>query len=241
MKKKAFEIESKVNYDFWWFYGRRALFLYFLKKKASKTSKIIDLGCSTGNNLKMLRLNGYKNFEGVDNNKFAISSCLNNGFKKVRKADLCKLPFKKSSADFIFATDVIEHIKDDSKAVNEINRILKKNHYALITVPAFNFLWSKHDEIALHKRRYTKKSLINILFTNKFQIEEIFYFNYLLFLPIIIIRFFLKIFRIKYESDNNINTNFLNKILKKIFVFDIFSARLIKPFFGVSIFALIKK
>ena len=44
MEKKAFEIENKVNYDFWWFYGRRALFLYFFKKKASKTSKIIDWG-----------------------------------------------------------------------------------------------------------------------------------------------------------------------------------------------------
>tara|TARA_B100000579_G_C22677434_1_gene778623 strand:+ start:124 stop:849 length:726 start_codon:yes stop_codon:yes gene_type:complete len=241
MKKKAFEIENKVSYDFWWFYGRRLLFLYFLKKKVSKNSRILDLGCSTGNNLKMLKLNGYKNFEGVDSNKIAIDSCKRNGFKKVRKADLCKLPFRKSSTDFILATDVIEHIDNDVEAVKEIKRILKKNHHAIITVPAFNFLWSNHDEIAEHKRRYTKKELLHILQINNLKIEEIFYFNYILFVPIILVRIFLRLFNIKYESDNNINTNLLNKVLKKVFLFDIKTARILKPFFGVSIFALIRK
>ena len=240
MKKKAFQIENKIDYDFWWYNGRRYLFLNFLKKFALPNSSIVDLGCSTGNNLKMLKKNGYKNFIGIDNNLIAINFCKKNGFKNVKKANLCKLPLKKSSVDLVLATDVIEHIENDDKAIKEIKRILKKDRYALITVPAFNFLWSQHDEIAEHKRRYTKKSLFNKIKNNKFEIEEIFYFNYLLFLPIILTRFFLRIFRIRYESDNNINTKLLNAILKKVFIFDVFSARLIKPFFGVSIFALIK-
>ena len=72
MKKKAFEIENKVSYDFCCFIEEGYYFLIFLRKKVSKTSRIIGLGCITGNNLKMLKLNEYKNFEGVNSNKIAI-------------------------------------------------------------------------------------------------------------------------------------------------------------------------
>ncbi len=241
MKKKAFNIANETDYDFWWYNGRRSLFLNFLKKYTFSNSKIVDLGCSAGINLKMLKKNGYKKFIGVDNNLTAISLCKKEGFTNVKRADLCNLPFKNSSIDFVLATDVIEHIKDDFKAVSEIKRILASGNRAIITVPAFNFLWSRDDDIAQHKRRYTKKVLLNLLQKNGFKIEEIFYFNYILFIPIIITRIILKILRVRYRIGNDVNSNFVNSILKKIFTFDVFSSRIIKPFFGVSICALVKK
>ena len=93
----------------------------------------------------------------------------------------------------------------------------------------------------MHKRRYTKKILRNLLKSKNLHIEKIFYFNFLLFIPILFARYIFKIFKMNIKNENKINNRFLNKIFEFIFKIDILVAEKINPFFGVSIFALIRK
>ena len=241
MLKSHYNYESLIEKDFWWFKVRRFFFSNEIKRLINKEQKILDIGSSSGTNLRMFEEMGYKNYVGIELSRIAISHCKKKGFSKIIYGDACNLPFQSSSKDFIIASDILEHIDNHELALSELKRVLKKNSFAIITVPAFNFLWSNHDVSSMHKRRYTKKILRNLLKSKNLHIEKIFYFNFLLFIPILFARYFFKIFKINIKNENKINNRFLNKIFEFIFKIDILLAEKINPFFGVSIFALVRK
>tara|TARA_B100000989_G_scaffold289453_1_gene261344 strand:+ start:427 stop:1158 length:732 start_codon:yes stop_codon:yes gene_type:complete len=241
MKKSHYSFESNIEKNFWWFKVRRFFFSREIIKLINKNQTILDIGSSSGSNLRMLEEMGYQNYTGLDPSIEAIKQCKKKGFTKIVRGNACNLPFKSSSIDFIIASDVIEHIENDKLALSEIHRVLKKNSYAIITVPAFKFLWSLHDDNSMHKRRYTKKSLGDLIDNKKFEIKKFFYFNFLLFLPIFLARMIFKLLKIKIKNENKVNNKYLNNLFKIIFKFDVLIAEKINPPFGVSIFSLIKK
>ena len=241
MKKSHFYYESSIEKYFWWFTVRRFFFSREIIKLIDKKKKILDIGSSSGTNLRMLEEIGYHNYTGLDPNDVAINQCKKKGFTKIIKGNACNLPFKSNSIDLVIASDVLEHIENDKLALSEIYRVMKKNSYAIITVPAFNFLWSLHDENSMHKRRYVKKSLKNLINHKSFVIKKIYYFNFLLFIPIYFARIIFKLLKLNIKNENKVNSKYLNVLLKIIFKFDVLIAEKINPPFGVSIFALIKK
>ena len=241
MKKSHYNLESSIEKNFWWFTVRRFFFSREITKLIDKNQKILDVGSSSGTNLRMLDEIGYNNYTGLDPSDEAIKQCKKKGFTKIVKGNACSLPFKNNSIDFIIASDVLEHIENDQLALSEIHRVMKKDSYAIITVPAFKFLWSLHDESSMHKRRYIKISLKNLIKTKDFEIKKIFYFNFLLFLPIYFAGIIIKFLRLKIKNENKVNNRYLNFVLKTIFKLDVLIAEKINPPFGVSIFSLIKK
>ncbi|HLC55045.1 MAG TPA: methyltransferase domain-containing protein, partial [Candidatus Nanoarchaeia archaeon] len=94
--------------------------------------------------------------------------------------------FKPSTFDWAFASDVIEHVKDDYKAMQNIHRVLKPGGKVLITVPALEWLWGKDDDLVHHQRRYTKAQLRRLLILSGFRIEFLNYWNILMFPAVII-------------------------------------------------------
>lgn len=70
------------------------------------------------------------------------------------RASVSKLPFRSETFDAVGLFDVLEHIPDATSSLYEARRVLKKRGALLYTVPAFPSLWSKHDELAGHLRRY---------------------------------------------------------------------------------------
>ena len=86
------------------------------------------------------------------------------------------------------ALDIIEHIDEDLSAVKELNRILKPGGRLILTVPAFQFLWTNHDLALHHKRRYTRSGILSILRLGGFENEKATYWNFFLFLPVATIR-----------------------------------------------------
>ena len=241
MLKSHYNYESLIEKDFWWFKVRRFFFSNEIKRLINKKQKILDIGSSSGTNLRMFEEMGYKNYVGIELSRVAINHCKKKGFSKIIHGDACNLPFDSNSKDFIIASDILEHIDHHELALSEIKRVLKKNSFAIITVPAFNFLWSNHDVSSMHKRRYTKRILRDLLKKKDLSIEKIFYFNFLLFFPILCARYFFKIFKMNVKNENKINNKILNKIFGIIFKIDVLLAEKINPFFGVSIFALIRK
>jgi SAM-dependent methyltransferase len=239
MDQTTYEIESQIEQTHWWFVGRRKLFKHMITELGlSQCAAVLDIGTSTGTNLRLLNDMGFTNVTGLDFYDEAIHWCAKKGLGVVQKGDICNIPYPDESLDLVLATDIIEHVDNDKLALREIHRVLKKNGRVLLTVPAFKSLWGRQDEVSQHKRRYRKKELQIKLEHAKLKNLECFYFNYLLFVPIWLVRQLLKIFRIQVKSENQINFGLMNKIFGSIFIFDIFTARIVSPCFGVSILAL---
>jgi 2-polyprenyl-3-methyl-5-hydroxy-6-metoxy-1,4-benzoquinol methylase len=77
--------------------------------------------------------------------------------------------------------DVLEHLDDEAVAMDIVKRALKPGGHLIVTVPAFRWLWSKHDDVSQHKRRYVRKELEAVLTKAGFTIEKLTYFNAYLF------------------------------------------------------------
>lgn len=154
MQTEAYQRHYELEETHWWFVSRRYLLLKFITKLGiPKTAKIFDFGCGTGATLKYLSQFG--NAKGGDISKKAISYCKKRGLNAFLIKEK-RTPFASNSFDLVTALDVIEHIKDDGPALRELHRILKKGGVAVFTVPAFQFLWGRNDEILGHVRRYAK-------------------------------------------------------------------------------------
>jgi SAM-dependent methyltransferase len=178
---------------------------------------------------------------GLDTSPEAIRLCEAKGFGPVRLGSVCAMPFADASFDLVLATDVIEHVDDDALALAEIARVLAPGGQVLITVPAFRSLWGLQDEVALHKRRYRLRPLLDLVRSAGLRPSESFYFNYVLFAPIWLARQVIRYARIELRSEGEVNTPALNRLLGGIFRADVSTARLMRPPFGVSIFALAQK
>src|SRR5262245_43591033 len=242
MKDTTFAVEAAIEAEHWWFLGRRRLFAREIaRRRIEPTARVLDLGTSTGTNLRMLREDGFSNVAGLDLSENALRLCKEKQLGNVIRGDITRLPFFHDQADLVLATDVIEHVDDDRAAVREIARVLKPGGVVLVAAPAFRQLWGLQDEFAQHKRRYRKHELEQILSDAGMIVERSYYFNYLLFFPILFARILLRLMPPKLSSENEINSPVINRILSAIFTFDITTAPLIRPPFGVSIFLLATK
>jgi hypothetical protein len=125
--------------------------------------------------------------------------------------------------------------------LQHLSELLNKNGQILITVPAFDFLFSNKDKVLLHYRRYTKKNIKKII-SKYFNITKLSYYNFFLFIPIVISIICLKIFRVSFidyvEKKPNI---ILNSILFQIFNSEKFLLNFLNFPFGISLIALAKK
>ncbi len=173
----------------WWFKARLKILesLFCRKIFLGEPLKILNAGAATGATSQMLKK--YGNVVSLEYDKdcsIFLSEILN---EKVVNGSLTKLPFHDHSFDVVCAFDVIEHIENDLLALKEIYRVLKPGGYTFISVPTFDFLWSKHDRINQHIRRYSLPNLIKLMCNAGFKDHSFkSYFNFFLFLPIAITR-----------------------------------------------------
>jgi SAM-dependent methyltransferase len=231
----SYAVEAAIERDHWWFVGRRLLFSDIISRfNFSRNIEILDIGTGTGSNLRLLRDLGFTRVTGIDRSPEATRYCADKGLGEVRLGDVCSLPFPEERFDLILATDVIEHVDDDLRALRELCRVLKPAQTLLLTVPAFPLLWGLQDEVSHHKRRYRLDQLLEKLHAANLSPEQYFYFNYILFLPILICRRLMRVLKIGIASEGQINTIWLNRALTPLFRFDIRTAPRFRPPFGVS-------
>jgi SAM-dependent methyltransferase len=242
VEEAVYAVEAEVEATHWWFTERRRLFARMISNmRLPTTARILDIGTSTGTNLRMLRNLGFTRYEGLDRSEEAVRWCAKKGYGQVTFGDVCKIPFPDQSFDLILATDIIEHVDDDLTALREIHRVLKPGGRALITVPAFNILWGLQDDVAQHKRRYRAWELLARASDADLHASKHFYFNYLLFFPIFIARTLIRLVGIKMQSENQLNSPILNRVLQLVFRADIYTAPYLHPPFGVSYLILVDR
>lgn len=237
--KKFNEIE-KVH---WWWEGRRQILSQLITRK--RKQKVLDMGFGTGETMSYLQKILSSAFIcGIDASIVAVRFAKSRGHKNALKGSATKLPYKTNTFDTTLALDVIEHIKDDQKVINEMFRVLKPGGEAIITVPALPFIWSKHDSGQGHKRRYTRRRLVSLAKKAGFQIKFISYFNFILSPVIILIRLVgrLKPFNKLGEYDSKLNYDIsfkknINQLLKAIFITEVKMLKKISYPIGISVAA----
>ena len=242
MNFSYYETESKIESFHWWFLGRRNLFSRIIKKIGMHNkANILEIGTSTGANLRMLHELGFVNVRGLDLSDQAIKWCLEKGLNNVDKGDICNIPSNDEVYDLVMATDILEHVDNDILAIKEVIRVLAPGGKSIITVPAFQSLWGMQDILGQHKRRYRKIDLIKKLNIENIRIIECYYFNYILFVPIFVVKKIINLFKLKIKSEAEINSPLLNNFFLKVFNLDVCTAKYVSPPFGVSILVLIEK
>jgi SAM-dependent methyltransferase len=231
----TYAAEAAIEADHWWFVGRRLLFADIIGRRGlSCDAEILDVGTGTGSNLRMLRDLGFTRVRGIDRSPEAVRYSAEKGLGGVHLGDVRALPFPDRRFDLVLATDIIEHVDDDLLALRELRRVLRPGQSLLVTVPAFPLLWGFQDEVGHHKRRYLLNRLLEKLHDANLSPRQHFYFNYLLFLPILAARRVMRVLNIRMASEGELTTEWLNRALTLLFRLDVKTAPWLRPPVGVS-------
>jgi SAM-dependent methyltransferase len=166
----------------WWYRARRDILSDYLTRYAglSKDARILEIGCGTGHNLPMLARFGAVEAIEIDPAARAIAS--ERLGRPVGDAPLPELPgVERGGYDLVAVLDVVEHIEDDVAALRAMATLLKPGGKVLIAVPAHQWMWSAHDVVNHHHRRYSKGTLAAAIGAAGLKVERMRWFNSLLF------------------------------------------------------------
>ena len=166
----------------WWYRARRDILADYLTRYGAlpKDAKILEIGCGTGHNLPMLAEFG--DIDAIEIDPAAREIASERLGKPVGAAPLPELPgVPRKHYDLIAVLDVVEHIEDDVAALKAMADCLAPGGKILIAVPAHAWLWSAHDVVNHHHRRYSKATLQSAIETAGLKPEKLGYFNSLLF------------------------------------------------------------
>jgi SAM-dependent methyltransferase len=177
-----YEVMHAQELSHWWFRGRRRVLVNLLRGVAGPRAgslRILDYGCGTGGNSSAYASLG--EVFGIEPDAGAVRLAQERGGARYCRASGTELPLRRAVFDAVVASDVLEHIQDDSAAVGEIARVLRPGGTAVVSVPAHQWLFSEHDAALHHFRRYSKAALRRVLEGGGLRIRRISYWNAALF------------------------------------------------------------
>ena len=201
--------------------------------------EILDVGCGTGALLR--EVEAFGNARGIDMSPEAIQYCQRRGLSNVQQGSITNIPFPDNCFDVVMALDVLEHVADDQNGLAEVFRVLKPGGHALLFVPAFRSLWSITDELSHHFRRYTRPEFSGKVAAAGLQIVRSSYFNTFLFLPIALVRLFVRWRNIKLSSEERLMSPLLNRLFFIIFRLESLVFNYVNFPFGISVYILAAK
>jgi SAM-dependent methyltransferase len=171
-----------VEDQHWWYRGRRRIVVDVVAALSLPPQpQILDAGCGSGRN--MVELSGFGTAVGLEPSRRGAEVARARGVGDVVVAGIDTMPFDDSRFDLITCLDVLEHIEDDRGALRQLRRVARPGAVLLVTVPAYPLLWSSHDELNRHCRRYTRAELLRRAFEARWRPLRTTYFNALL-LPV---------------------------------------------------------
>ena len=171
-----------------WFLVRKEKILSVFNRYIDPTGNIIEIGAGTGNVAHFLFQAGY-NISVGEMHVHGLRYAQKYGVRECYQFDLFDPPFD-HHFDCICMFDVLEHLDNDLSALQSCFSMLKTGGRIVLTVPAFNCLWSRYDAYG-HKRRYTMKGLTQVVEKADFSILHGSYF-FTAILPILILRHFME-------------------------------------------------
>lgn len=238
MERAAYREMADLDQRHWWYRGRRAILAELIRREAMppKDGRILEIGCGTGHNLEMLgRFGRVEAIELDDESRGLAEQRLGRSIMVARLPELEGVADR--TYDLIAALDVIEHIDDDAAALAAIAPKLKPGGKFIMTVPAHPWMWSAHDSVNHHKRRYSRRALRRLVEGSPLKLDKIGYFNSLLF-PLAVADRLVSKMRGKDEAEVKLPSKPVNAGLEAVFAAERhFVGRLPLPP-GLSLFAV---
>jgi SAM-dependent methyltransferase len=223
----------------WWYRARREILSKLIARKIRlpKQARILEIGCGTGHNLEMLRHFG--RVDGIEIDAAARAVANRRLGHRVMDAPLPELPGVEDRAyDLVAILDVLEHVEADREALASIARKLKPGGRILITVPAHPWMWSAHDEVNHHKRRYTRATLSKVVAEAGLKLEMMSWFNSLLF-PLAAAARLAGRLTGKEDSDDKLPPAALNRLFEALFGLERYAIGRLPLPPGVSLVAIV--
>lgn len=217
MDPQVYSRMAAVEDRHWWFVARRRILTSVLSRYVALPAgaRLLEAGCGTGGNLAMLGRFGQVAAFEPDATARQLAS--RKAGVEVRDGLLPDpVPFEDGSFDLVAALDVLEHLDDDLNSLKALRKRLRPGGWVLMTVPAFPFLWSRHDESHHHKRRYRKTALKQVVREAGLEPVKVTYFNTLLF-PLVVAVRLAKTLLGREEGDDALPPGPLNRLLEGIF------------------------
>lgn len=182
MERIVYDRMAELDSRHWWYRARRDILSDLITRRFAPcaNARILEIGCGTGHNLPMLGKFGRVDAVEIDATARAIAS--KRLGHAVLDSPLPELPgIADKSYDLIALLDVLEHVERDCEALTRIAGKLRPDGRILMTVPAHPWMWSAHDRVNHHVRRYTRKSLAAVVEAAGLKLDMLSYFNSLLF------------------------------------------------------------
>lgn len=217
MERVVYDRMAELDQRHWWYRARREVLAELIRRKAMppEGARVLEIGCGTGHNLAML--GEFGTVEAIEVDPAAREVAEQRLGRSVGSAPLPGLDGVPERAfDLIGSFDVIEHVEEDEAALASIARRLKPGGRFVMTVPAHQWMWSAHDEVNHHKRRYSKAGLTRLVEKSPLKLEALGYFNSLLFPLAVGARIAGKVTG-KEDSDDKLPAAPVNAALEKAF------------------------
>lgn len=243
MQKAEYKKMDEFQKGHWWYRGRRYIVKTLFNKYVGEqkiTDSFLDVGCGTGEGSFVVQ--NPSQLTGIDESTEALSLAKGKGYGVLHEGSADQLSFLPSVAfQGILTMDVLEHVAADGVMLEECFRVAAPGAILLVTVPAFMWLWSKHDEIFGHKRRYTKGELVKKV--EKAGFEVLFASYYVIFLlPLAVLFWLVEKFLLKHISKFTPLPEVLNRLFFSTLALEAMLFRLgLRLSFGSSIVLVARK
>ena len=245
MEKSYAQHYALLEGEHWWFRARRVILRALLAQlEWPQQPRILEIGVGPGHNLLELYPLDAR-LEGIEPDEELARLAAKRGPARVFQASIDRLPseIQDGCYDGVTMFDVLEHIKDDARALQIVNRKLRHGGRIVLAVPAYMWLWGQQDVVNQHRRRYTQGELTQKLRSANFTVERTTYFNTFLFPPIAAVRLLAHIRRRAPARDGDFTyaPSSSNALLFNLFASERIFLRFFDFPFGVSVFAAARK
>jgi SAM-dependent methyltransferase len=159
VEETEFEAMLALDERHWWYRGRRRVLNAVLEGVVlppRERARVLDAGSGSGRTLDELAR--YGESRGMELNPLGVRAGRRRGHE-VKEGRVEAIPYDDASFDLVTCLDVIEHTDDDVASLRELRRVTRPGGHLVVTVPAHPALWSRHDEVNGHRRRYTRRTL----------------------------------------------------------------------------------
>ncbi len=238
MERVVYRQMAELDQRHWWYRARREVLAALIRRLVQPPphAQILEIGCGTGHNFAMLGEFGHVDALELDDEVRAFAEQrLGRSIMNAPLPELADVP--DAHYDVIGAFDVIEHIDDDVAALASIATKLRPGGKFVMTVPAHPWMWSSHDVVNHHKRRYSKAALKALIEASPLRLQRIGYFNSVLFPAAVGERMASKL-RGKDNADMALPPATINTTLERIFAAERYLVGRLPLPPGLSLFAV---